>query len=107
MNGYLIPAKSKKGTLIFNLFRTVDLIILCIGVGVTLLLLGFIPNTSIVLTIMALVPGCVCALLVMPVPNYHNVLCAIGSMYNFYTKRRKYIWKGWCFNEQFSEKSRK
>ena len=107
MNGYLIPANSKKGILIFNLFRPVDLIILCCGVGVTLLMLGVVPSTSILLVMLSLLPGCICALLVLPVPNYHNVLCALTSMYNFYTKRRKYIWKGWCFYEQFSEKSRK
>ena len=37
------------------------------------------------------------------VPNYHNVLCAIQSIFKFYTERRKYVWKGWCFYERFKD----
>lgn len=107
MNGYLIPANSKKGTLIFNLFRPFDLILVSVGVAFTLLALAIVPSASIILVLLSLLPGCICVLLVCPVPNYHNVLCALGSIYNFYTKRRNFIWKGWCFYEQFNEKSRK
>ena len=107
MNGYLIPANSKKGTLIFNLFRPFDLILVSVGVAITLIVLAIVPSTNIIMVLLSLLPGCICVLLVFPVPNYHNVLCALGSIYNFYTKRRNFIWKGWCFYEQFNEKSRK
>ena len=107
MNGYLIPANAKKGTLIFNIFRPFDLWLFGIGVVVSLLLLAVVPTTSIVLVVIALLPGCICGLLVLPIPNYHNVLCAIGSIYRFYTLRRNYVWKGWCYNERFNEKSGK
>lgn len=110
MNGYLIPANAKKGTLIFNLFRPFDLILFSVGIGVTLLMLAVIPSTNMVAVTIALMPGCICGLLVLPIPNYHNVLCALISIYKFYTERRKYVWKGWCFYEQFKDteaKSRK
>ena len=107
MNGYLIPANSKKGTLIFNLFRPFDLILVSVGVAITLIVLAIVPSTNIIMVLLSLLPGCICVLLVFPVPNYHNVLCALGSIYNFYTKRRNFIWKGWCFYERFNEKSRK
>lgn len=107
MNGYLVPANSKKGTLIFNLFRPFDLGLLIVGVVITLLALAIVPSTSFIAIIIALLPGCICALLVFPMPNYHNVLCAIISIYKFYTERRKYIWKGWCFYEQFNNESNK
>ena len=103
MNGYLVPANAKKGTLIFNIFRPFDLILFCSGVGVSLLLLSFVPSTSLLAVCIALLPGCVCGLLVFPIPNYHNVLCALGSIYRFYTERRSYVWKGWCFYEQFKD----
>lgn len=107
MNGYLIPANAKKGTLIFNVFRPFDLWLFGIGIVVSLLLLAIVPSTNLVLVAIALMPGCVCGLLVFPIPNYHNVLCALGSIYRFYTLRRNYVWKGWCFNERFNEKSGK
>lgn len=106
MNGYLIPANAKKGTLILNLFRPFDLILLLSGIGVSLLGLAIIPSSNVVAVIIAMLPGCICGLLVFPVPNYHNVMCALISIYSFYTERRKYVWKGWCFYERFSENSK-
>lgn len=107
MNGYLIPANAKKGTLIFNLFRPFDLILFCCGAGLSLLSLAFVDTTNLIVTCLALLPGCVCGLLVFPIPNYHNVLCALGSIYRFYTLRRKFVWKGWCFNERFEKENNK
>ena len=107
MNGYLIPANSKRGTLIFNVFRPIDLGIFSSGVAASLILLAVVPSTNILLVIISLLPVCICGLLVVPVANYHNVLCAIGSIYRYYTERRRYVWKGWCFYEQYKEKGTK
>ena len=103
MNGYLIPANAKKGTLIFNVFRPFDLILFCIGIGVSLLALTIVPSSNMIAVTIALLPGGICGLLVLPIPNYHNVLCALGSIYRFYSERRRYVWKGWCFYEQFKD----
>ena len=103
MNGYLIPANSKKGTLIFNIFRPFDLGLFIVGVLVTLLALAIVPSTNLIAVTLALIPGLTCGLLVLPMPNYHNVLCALISIYRFYTERRRYVWKGWCFYEQFKD----
>jgi len=104
MNGFLVPANSKKGTLIFNMFRPFDLILLGVGIGISLLLLVIFPNTTDTLGIVLIVsPALFCAMLVMPIPNYHNVLTAIHSMIKFFSERRRYIWKGWCFYERFLE----
>lgn len=109
-DSYLVPANAKKGTLIFNLFRKVDLIIFASGVAFTLLLLAFTSGSSdnIWILILKLIPAGVCALLVLPIPNYHNTLCAIQSIISFYTERRRFLWKGWCFYEKFNDdKSKK
>lgn len=103
MNGYLIPANSKKGTLIFNIFRPFDLGLFIVGVLVTLLALAIVPSTNLLAVTIALMPGLTCGLLVLPMPNYHNVLCALCSIYRFYTERRRYVWKGWCVYEQFKD----
>ncbi|MBO5138320.1 MAG: hypothetical protein J6B89_01600 [Bacilli bacterium] len=97
MNGrYLIPANTKNGSLIFGIFRKVDLIIASVGVGVSLLLMLILPLTSTFVTVMALSPGFICAFLVFPVPYYHNMLVVLTELFEFLTSRQKYIWKGWC-----------
>lgn len=106
MNGYLIPANAKKGTLIFNVFRPFDLILFCTGAGISLLALAIVPSSNMLAVGISLLPGCICGLLVFPIPNYHNVLCALCSIYRFYTERRRYVWKGWCFYEQFNDESK-
>lgn len=100
--GYLVPANAKKGTLIFNMFRGIDLIIFVVGVLISLLLLSIAPTNDIVMIIIFLLPGLICGFLVIPIPNYHNVLCAIQSIIAFYSNQRSYKWRGWCFNEQFT-----
>lgn len=103
MNGYLIPANAKRGTLIFNIFRPIDLGIFGTGIAVSLLLLYLLDTSNIIMAIIGIIPVGVTGLLVFPIPNYHNVLCVLENIYNFYTERRRYVWKGWCFYEQFNE----
>ena len=102
MNGFLIPANAKKGTLIFNIFRPFDLGLFIIGVLITLVSLALLSTSNLVAVLIAMLPGSICGLLIFPIPNYHNVLCALISIWQFYTERRRYEWKGWCFHEQFA-----
>ena len=95
---FLIPANSKKSMLIFGYFNTVDLIIFCCGVGLSFLLMMFLPMEQFIFAMVAIIPGSLAALLVFPIPNYHNVRTVIKNAWIFYTTRQKYIWKGWCFN---------
>lgn len=97
MGGYLIPANSKKSMLIFGIFNKTDLILFGLGVGASLLLLMLLPVDELKYAIMALVPGVTTGVLVIPIPNYHNIRTIIGLAYTFYTTRQQYIWKGWCF----------
>ena len=106
-NMYLIPANAKKGTLIFNIFRPFDLILFGVGIGVSLILLMIIPTTNIWLVLLGCVPGGICLLLTLPLPYYHNVLCLLQSVIQFYSNRRQYYWKGWCFYERFVKESKK
>lgn len=96
MNSYLIPANTKKSMLIFGLFTMFDLIMFSIGVGLSLILLMVLPVEEIIFAIIALLPALVTGFLVMPIPNYHNMLTLIKSIIGFYTNQRKFKWKGWC-----------
>ena len=99
MNSYLIPANSKKSMLIFGAFNTVDLIIFGCGIGISFLLMMFLPIDNFWIAILAITPGLICGFLVLPIPNYHNVLTMIKSLIEFYTTRQKFVWKGWCVND--------
>lgn len=98
-NGYLIPANSKRGQLILNYFRGIDLIIFSVGLGVSFIMLLIIGTGSLAQTLIILAPAAVGALLVAPIPHYHNVLVFLTSLYRYLNNRRNYIWKGWCVTD--------
>ena len=102
-NSYLIPANSKKSMLIFGHFNTVDLIIFLCGIGISFLLLMFLPVEEFIFAVISIIPGAIAALLVFPVPNYHNVRTAIKSVWDFYMNRQVFVWKGWCIRDAYSD----
>jgi hypothetical protein len=102
MNGnYLIPANSKRSQLFFGLFNTFDLILFAIGIASSAILMVVLPIENFNMALLSIVPGCVIGLLVFPLPNYHNVLTALISMFKFFTTRRTFIWKGWCARDEY------
>lgn len=103
-NQYLIPANSKKSMLILGYFNPIDLTIFGIGVAFTLVMLVVLKSNDIGTLILMLSPALVSAFLVMPVPNYHNVMTLIGNIYSFYVNKRNYSWKGWCIQDGNNER---
>lgn len=106
-NNFLIPANSKKSQLYFGLFNKFDLILFGSGVGITLLLMMILPAGNSIVSIIICLPAVVTGFLVFPVPNYHNVLTLLKSVWNFFTTRQRFIWKGWCVRDEFKEDSEK
>jgi hypothetical protein len=98
-NNFLIPANSKRSLLILGVFRYMDIILFGTGAGISLILAIAFPLDNLLLTMIALAPGLITGFLVMPIPNYHNVLNIITIAYKFYTTDQRYIWKGWCFRD--------
>ena len=99
MNGYLIPANANRGKLIFGFFRPIDLIVFGSGLAVTFVLLLVFQNmlSNLGIAIAVLSPALITGLLVLPIPNQHNVMVVISNIYKFYfVDRTRYIWKGWC-----------
>ena len=97
MRSFLIPANTKKSMLIFGLFTPTDLIMFGSGVGITVILLLILPVEELWGAIIALAPALITGFLVLPVPNYHNMLTVIKSAIDFFTGRGEFIWKGWCY----------
>jgi len=100
VDNYLIPANTKRGQLILGLFKPIDLIILGIGLGLTLLLIMILPIDIVWFAVLAISPGLIAGFLVLPVAYYHNIRQLITEMIKFFTNRRKYVWKGWCFLDE-------
>lgn len=107
MNGYLVPANAKRGTLILNIFRPFDAIMFGAGAMTTLLLLVIVDSNDTVMILLSCLPVAITGLLVVPIPNYHNVLCALQSIFRFFMERRNYYWRGWCFYEKFGTDEKK
>lgn len=95
-NQFLIPANSKKSMLIFGLFNVTDLIIFISGCLVTFILLLVLNNNKFDNALIIITPALFTGMLVMPVPNQHNVRTFIANIYNYFTNRRTYFWRGWC-----------
>ena len=95
MDEYIMPANAKKSGLILGLFTYLDLILLGVGLTVTAALLLLFKDAGLLVMILAVMPGILTALLVFPIPNYHNVLQFIINLFTFFAGRRKYEWKGW------------
>lgn len=104
MKNYLIPANTKQGRLIMGLFKPMDLIIFGVGVFSTLLMLVIFQNSSILVTILVLTPALITAFLVVPIPNYHNILTILIELYEFVTHNQTYKWRGWCVTNGTSKK---
>ena len=96
---YLIPANANRGKLIFGYFRGIDLAIFAFGVITTLILLFLLQDymSNTLIAILSIIPAAICMLLVLPIPNQHNVLVLLQAIYKFYfVNRQKYVWRGWC-----------
>ena len=98
---YLIPANAKMGTLIFGMFTKFDLILFGVGTTVSVLLLMIISPESFKAAIICLLPLFITAFLVVPIPNYHNVLTLIREIIDFFYGRRNYKWEGWCYKDEY------
>ena len=103
MDLFIIPANPKSGKLIFNIFRPFDLILSSVGLVVSVILILSITPNTLIGTIACLTPGLVCAFLVIPIPNYHNVLVVIQETIRFFANRRNYKWEGWSVKKDESE----
>ena len=105
MNQYLIAANSKKGQLIFNIFRPLDLIIIGVGTVITFIAFVAVQPQELASGILVLLPFLFFFFLVLPVANYHNILCVIQNIYRFFTEidRNRLRWKGWCCKDEFKD----
>ena len=106
---YLIPANSKKGQLIFNLFQPIDLGILISGAFITLVMVFAFPSGTLLTTFLKLLPLGIAIILVFPVAFYHNVRVFLQEALLYLSEQKRYHWRGWCstYGINESEEQRK
>lgn len=107
MNSYLIPANTKSGKLILGMFKPFDLILFGTGVAITIFFMTILPLQSTLVTIIVILPAAITGFLVLPIPNYHNMLNVIVELIDFLTNQREYKWKGWCVDYGIEKKGRR
>lgn len=100
---FLVPANTKKSILIFSILRPFDAILLGSGILISVIMLIITSNMGTLLLIISCIPMVIALGLILPIPNYHNVLVAIQSILRFYRERRNYHWKGWCVYDEFKD----
>lgn|SRR5574344_1014298 len=101
MNNYLIPANSKKSMLILSIFTVSDIILFGTGITITLGMLLIIKSTTLIGMILILLPAITTGIMVMPLPNYHNVRGFLKSFIYYISNRKQYYWKGWCVKDVY------
>ena len=107
MNDYLIPANSKKGQLMFGVFRPIDLGVLISSAFITVLLLFIIDGQELPILVIKLLPLALGVLLVVPVPYYHNVLVFIEEAIIFFMEPKRFPWRGWCARSEYGSEERR
>lgn len=103
-NRYLIPANSKKSKLILGFFTQVDLVIFLMGVLFSIAMLITIQSNNILIMLLVVTPALISTFLILPVPYYHNILQLLTNIKDFFTKNKKYYWKGWCVSDDESNR---
>lgn len=96
MDSYLVPANAKRGMLILGKFKIRDLILAGTGILISVFLIIIKENPNFTWITVSLMPGFIATGLVIPIPNYHNILTILINAFMFFLNRRIYIWKGWC-----------
>lgn len=107
-NNYLIPANSKKSQFMFGLFTKFEFWgILVPGIAFSVLLFLTVKSQSLFVMLGLASPALIAIFLVLPIPNYHNIMTFVRNLWKFYSNRRKYYWKGWCacYDDRKSENS--
>ncbi len=96
---FLIPSNSKRSMLILGMFTKVDLAIFITGLIFTVLLIIINNPQDLVDVGIDVLPLLTTVIMVVPVPNQHNIWTFTANVYSYLTKPRNYRWRGWCIYE--------
>ena len=94
---FTAPKNFKRGRLIGNKYRAIDLVIAISLIVLSIsLILTYVLNggTNIIIIMIFLFPCLIAALILIPLGFYHNLIQKGILWIMFRTSRRKWIWQG-------------
>ena len=102
------PKNFKRGRLIKNRYRPIDLIVIASAVVITLILeiyyLVIMQGKSVIMAALFVIPAVIAAALIIPFGLYHNVM-ELSRLYIVYLQiRKKWMWEGIYKYELIEEK---
>ena len=102
------PKNFKRGRLINNRYRPIDLIVIASAVVITLILeifyLVVLQGKSVIIAAFFVIPAVIAAALLIPFGLYHNVM-ELSRLYIVYLQiRKKWMWEGIYKYELIEEK---
>ena len=78
--------------------------IFALGIGLSIIFFIVLQDfNDLFSSLLKILPACLGGFLVVPVPNYHNVMEFIKDMLKFFFNRRVYRWRGWCVRSEYGE----
>lgn len=107
-NEYYAPKDFKKGRLIANRYRTIDIIILSACalfsfISIITFIMIFAGQLSVITMILAIfvlaLPAMIAFFLVQSFNVYHNFLLYFYVIYIFFDRPRTYIWEGITYED--------
>lgn len=108
MRIFTTPKNFKKGKLIANQFRWIDIIILAggtlISVAGILICFSVFEGRSWLLLLVLLIPIASGFVLTLPLGIYHNVLEYLRMVFESRGKQKEYTWEGIYRYDSFEEK---
>lgn len=94
---HIAPKNFKRGRLIANKYRLIDLIIafLLISTSVITVLTYVLNNgTNLVVILIMLIPCLFAALILIPLDFYHNIIQRIFLWFLYLTSKKQWKWQG-------------
>ena len=94
---FIAPKNFKRGRLIGNKYRIIDLVIACTLILISVVLvLTYVLNSgkNIIVIMIMLLPALAAGLILIPLGFYHNLVQRIILWINFMASRKVWKWQG-------------
>lgn len=93
-----VPKNFKRGRLIQNRFRKIDILILILGILLSVILLivalSVFKIRQLFWIIPCVLPGLISGALISPFNMYHNILEYFRLLFMYINSPKRYIWEG-------------
>ena len=106
---FYTPNNFKNGRLLFNRFRKIDLAIVCISGGLSVIsffgYVQFARKINLLILLATIIPGVIAFILTIKLTIKHNYMEYLLIKYQYKRSKQNYVWEGvYRFGMDISEK---